>query len=111
MIIAMMCRWASLNCKNEWRCLCNLVSPFSKWHSWREVKVAQRFSKYVGKKKKNYVLPAGPDGRRRAAERLSRLGEKMSRHKSGNTDAEQKTRNIPECDRMAISECKTEPVK
>ena len=34
-----------------------------------------------------------------AAETLSRLGKKMSRHKSGNTDADQKTRNIPECDR------------
>ena len=34
-----------------------------------------------------------------AAERLSRLGKKMSRHKSGNTDAEQKTRHFPECDR------------
>ena len=33
-----------------------------------------------------------------AAERLSRFGKKMSRHMSGNTDAEQKTRNIPECD-------------
>ena len=33
-----------------------------------------------------------------AAERLSRLG-KVSRHKSGNSDAEQKRRNIPECDR------------
>ena len=34
-----------------------------------------------------------------AAERLSRLGKKMSRHKLESTDAEQKTRNIPECDR------------
>ena len=29
-----------------------------------------------------------------AAERLSRFGKKVSRHKSGNTDAEQKARNI-----------------
>ena len=43
--IAMLRRWASLNCKNEWRCLCNSVSPFSKWSSWREVKVVKRFLK------------------------------------------------------------------
>ena len=34
-----------------------------------------------------------------AAERLSRLGKKMPRQKSGNTETEQETRNIPECDR------------
>ena len=33
-----------------------------------------------------------------AVERLSRAGKKMSRHKSGKTNAEQKTRNLPECD-------------
>ena len=44
-----------------------------------------------------------------AAERLSRLGKKMSRHKSGNTDAEQKIRSIPECDRrQAQSERQSE---
>ena len=36
-----------------------------------------------------------------AAERLSQFG-KMSRHKSGNTNAEQKTRNIPKCDRWQV---------
>ena len=37
--------------------------PFSKWPSWRELRMAKRFSKYLGKKK-NCVLPAGPNGRR-----------------------------------------------
>ena len=34
-----------------------------------------------------------------AAERLSRLGKKVSRHKPRNTNAEQKTLSFPERDR------------
>ena len=34
-----------------------------------------------------------------AVERLSGVGKKMSGHESGNTNAEQKTRNIQKCDR------------
>ena len=33
-----------------------------------------------------------------AVERLGGVGKKVSGHESGNTHAEQKTRNIPECD-------------
>ena len=46
-----------------------------------------------------------------AVERLGRLGKKVSRQKSGNTNAEQKTRNFPEMRSKASSECKTERVK
>ena len=34
-----------------------------------------------------------------AVEGLSRFGKKMSRHKSGNATAEQKTRDFQGCDR------------
>ena len=40
------------------------VFPFSRWRSRREVKMAKRFSKYSGKKKKRSMLLAGPDGMR-----------------------------------------------
>ena len=35
---------------------------FSKWPTRREVKMAKRFSKYFGKKKRRSILPSGPDG-------------------------------------------------
>ena len=45
------------------------VFPFSKWPSRREVKMAKRNSKYVGKKKKKKrsMLLAGPDGMRKGS--------------------------------------------
>ena len=46
-----------------------------------------------------------------AAERLSQLGKRVSRHKPRNTNVGQKTRHVPECDRKASSVCKTERVK
>ena len=40
-------------------------------------------------------------------EKLSRIGKKMSRHKSGNTNAEQKTRDLNKKMRSKVSsECK-----
>ena len=51
----------SLNCKNDWRYLYKVVFPFSKWPSRQEVKMASRFLKYFGEKKKRSMLPAGPD--------------------------------------------------
>ena len=41
-------------------------------------------------------------------EKLSRIGKKMSRHKSGNTNAEQKTRDIQKMRSKVSSECKAE---
>ena len=43
------------------RYLYKSVFLFSKWPSRRGVKMAKRFSKYFGKKKKRSMLPAGPD--------------------------------------------------
>ena len=44
-------------------------------------------------------------------ERLRRFGKKMSRHKSGNTIAEQKTRKIQKMRSNVSSECRAEEVK
>ena len=46
-----------------------------------------------------------------AAERLCRLGKKMSRLKSGNTDAEPKDKKYSRMRSKVSSECKTERVK
>ena len=46
-----------------------------------------------------------------AVERLSRFGKKMSRHKSENTTAEQKTGNIFKMRSKVSSKCKAEQVK
>ena len=50
------------------------------------------FLKSFGKKKKGYVEPAGKVGC--AVERFAGVGKKVSGHKSGNANAEPKTRNI-----------------
>ena len=61
------------------------------------MKIAERCSKSFGRQKKHYVLPDG-----------SRFGKKMSRHKSGNANADQK-RSIPEAQsarQSGVNDCR-----
>ena len=54
-------------------------------------------------------MPLGQQGC--AAERSGGAGKKMAGHKSGKTSAEQKTRNIYDCDLKANSKYKAEQMK
>ena len=64
--------------------------------------MAKRFSKYFGKKNKNYVLPAGPNGRRSGKAWSTWKDDVKTQVGEVNTGAEQKTINIPECDRRQV---------
>ena len=73
--------------------------------------MAKRFSKYSGKKKDDYVLPAGPDGNDSGKGWFSRLGEKVSKTTSREIQMLNKGQEFSRMRSNVRSECKTERVK
>ena len=71
------------------------VCPFSKWHSWREVRMAQRLLKYFAEKKENILFASWArwEAQRKGLVDLERRCQDISREIQMLNK-----RKFPECD-------------